>query len=360
MARSNFLTDERKPEEWTGEKPNYTQIPNALLDRGQGLSNAAFRVVCVVLRRTRGWHRQADLISLSQLEAQTGMSRKTVISAIDEALRLKWIARREVMTDRGASYVYEFRVAAEDSDDATSGNSALVEKLHWKEWKNSTATSGESTPLPVEKLHTQKKGKKTKKEKESSRAAGADATPSTSRLSMDVQVQQTASAPIPAATPTPEQPATQSIPDAPACEEPVRPERAPKSPLYGDCFVAVGKACVMDAKAPMSAKRISIAAKYLAQRGIDPAAVAGFAAWWSANDWRGKRGDKPTPERITELWVQYEEAQHSPKPATTTANVGGNANNNGKFRRAQVTFTDEQRRAIEEQARRALEEETNS
>ena len=55
MARSNFLTDERKPEEWTGEKPNYTQIPNALLDRGQGLSNAAFRVVCVVLRRTRGW-----------------------------------------------------------------------------------------------------------------------------------------------------------------------------------------------------------------------------------------------------------------------------------------------------------------
>lgn len=163
-----------------------------------------------------------------------------------------------------------------------------------------------------------------------------------------------------AATPTPEQPATQSIPDAPACEEPVRPERAPKSPLYGDCFVAVGKACVMDAKAPMSAKRISIAAKYLAQRGIDPAAVAGFAAWWSANDWRGKRGDKPTPERITELWVQYEEAQHSPKPATTTANVGGNANNNGKFRRAQVTFTDEQRRAIEEQARRALEEETNS
>jgi len=113
-------------------------------------------VVCVVLRRTRGWQRQRDRISLTHFERQTGMSRKTVMTAIDEAIRRKWITRGEVRTDRGMAYVYEFRLV----DDALGGEMPPVEKVHGKEWSNSTASRGEMPPLPVEKLHTQKKGKK--------------------------------------------------------------------------------------------------------------------------------------------------------------------------------------------------------
>jgi hypothetical protein len=124
--------------------------------------------------------------------------------------------------------------------------------------------------------------------------------------------------------------------------------------LYGDAFVAVARACAMDERVPMLAKRISVAAKYLAQREVDPECIAEFGTWWHANDWRGKRGDMPTPERVTELWLQFERRGQVAAVAQPAAPVSKYSSTQ---RRPQAMFTPEQRRAIEEQARRELEEE---
>ena len=153
----------------------------------------------------------------------------------------------------------------------------------------------------------------------------------------------------------PDAPSRVAPPDQPVDDlVPVAAEPKPRNTLYGDCFAAVAAACSMDAKVPMLAKRISVAAKYLAQREVDPACIAEFAGWWHANDWRGKRGDVPTPERIAELWLQFEQRGQVVAVAQPAAPASKYSSTQ---RRPQAMFTPEQRRAIEEQARRELEEE---
>jgi|GEM_PF-4960076 len=63
----------------------FTQIPNNLFDDlCRELSGAAFKVISIMCRKTYGWHKTSDYISLGQLETVTGMTRKTVIKAIKE------------------------------------------------------------------------------------------------------------------------------------------------------------------------------------------------------------------------------------------------------------------------------------
>lgn len=63
-------------------KPNCTQCPNDILDRLLPiLSPSQFKLVMAIVRKTYGWHKKSDDISLTQLERMTGMSRQTVIDA---------------------------------------------------------------------------------------------------------------------------------------------------------------------------------------------------------------------------------------------------------------------------------------
>lgn len=42
--------------------------------------------------------------------------------------------------------------------------------------------------------------------------------------------------------------------------------------------------------------------------------TAKFSPWWYAEDWRGKRGQTPSPKAIIETWGQFEAAKVSPPP----------------------------------------------
>lgn len=46
-------------------------------------------------------------------------------------------------------------------------------------------------------------------------------------------------------------------------------------------------------------------AKNLLNAGINPRQVTGFAKWWAEADWRGKRGDTPTPAQVRTEWGKY-------------------------------------------------------
>src|SRR5574344_1990357 len=67
--------------------PNSFQITNAFVDEAmKKLSPTANLLYIVIVRKTRGWQKNKDAISLTQFEEITGLSRKTVIKAINELI----------------------------------------------------------------------------------------------------------------------------------------------------------------------------------------------------------------------------------------------------------------------------------
>jgi DNA-binding MarR family transcriptional regulator len=74
--------------------PNYTQVPNYILDNLDRFTNEAeMKVVLVVARKTFGWQKKRDTISLSQLEDATGMTRQSVADGLKRAISNGWIER---------------------------------------------------------------------------------------------------------------------------------------------------------------------------------------------------------------------------------------------------------------------------
>lgn len=64
---------------------NHTQVPNDLFDvHLPELSGAELKVILTIIRKTRGWHKEIDAVSYSQLVELTGLSRQSVATAISE------------------------------------------------------------------------------------------------------------------------------------------------------------------------------------------------------------------------------------------------------------------------------------
>ena len=59
----------------------YTMLPNWLIDAMPGLSEAALKVCLVVARKTIGWHKESDKISLSQFKSATHLHRLQAMAA---------------------------------------------------------------------------------------------------------------------------------------------------------------------------------------------------------------------------------------------------------------------------------------
>jgi len=64
------------------DKPNYTQIPNIILDNIDKFSNTEFKILLLICRKTFGWHKEKDKISYSQL-IKTGLGKNTIPRAIN-------------------------------------------------------------------------------------------------------------------------------------------------------------------------------------------------------------------------------------------------------------------------------------
>ena len=75
--------------------PNTTQVPNVLLDVVmRQISDAALRVLLAVVRKTYGFQKKCDAVSLTQLQKLTGMSRKAVVDGIKKLGSLLIINKR--------------------------------------------------------------------------------------------------------------------------------------------------------------------------------------------------------------------------------------------------------------------------
>jgi len=137
------------------QKPNYTQIPNVLLDELMSeMRPGEFMVTMVIARKTIGWHKRSDTISLSQFEELTGLSRQGVINSINDGIERGTIIKT---TTPGKSNTYQLNIDYSDEEP-----DPLVKNFDPQQSRNLT-----NTPTKVvKKVDTQKKGIKEKERKD--------------------------------------------------------------------------------------------------------------------------------------------------------------------------------------------------
>lgn len=148
----------------------YTRVPNALLDTMADLGNAELRVLLAIVRRTTGFQKACDVISLSQLERQTGIARPHIVTALESLLARNYI-ERDPATRNG--YCYRLVTLGNQSPKVTSnprlpepvtlGNQSLVTlgntQKKEKEKKESIADDAQSAPPPPTKTARTRKPK---------------------------------------------------------------------------------------------------------------------------------------------------------------------------------------------------------
>lgn len=97
--------------------PNYTQTPNDLFDEWiPHLNESELKVLLVIIRKTFGWHKVRDRISLSQLERFTGLSAPSVLGAI-KSLVSKGVIHKETIGEKGVQQTF-YELVIEDSNNS--------------------------------------------------------------------------------------------------------------------------------------------------------------------------------------------------------------------------------------------------
>ncbi len=98
--------------------PTYTQTPNDLFDHWlPHLTHVELKVLLVIMRKTFGWHKVRDKISLSQLEKLTGSTQTSVSNAIKSLIE-KGVIKKEIVGILGKEEVYYELIVNEDSNNS--------------------------------------------------------------------------------------------------------------------------------------------------------------------------------------------------------------------------------------------------
>ncbi|MBE2895729.1 hypothetical protein HPC38_02395 [Pasteurellaceae bacterium HPA106] len=147
--------------------PNSFQIPNSLVDELLSeLSGAELKCYLVTIRKTKGWQKESDAISISQFMEVTGLSNRAVIDACSRLVEIGLLVKSS--GSRNTS-VYSANLCKK----FTSEESSPVKKVHSTCEESSPvkkvhSTCEESSQDPVKKVHTQNNNKNTTKKTNSS------------------------------------------------------------------------------------------------------------------------------------------------------------------------------------------------
>lgn len=103
------------------DKPNYTQIPNLLLDDFMAdMDGSELKVTLAIARQTFGYHRDRHNLSIAELQKMTGLSKQGVVNGIDAGMKRGLITRSD---GKRGGFVYEINV------DPTSQINGHVKKV---------------------------------------------------------------------------------------------------------------------------------------------------------------------------------------------------------------------------------------
>lgn len=133
--------------------PNTTQTPNELFDHWlPHLTGSELKVLLVIFRKTFGWHKVRDRISISQLCHFTGLDREGVIKA-GKTLHQKGLILKEVIGPNGRQETYFELVITDES------NNSYQSEIP-------TPPSRKNQPPPVGNSDPQNNNNKTKSQKD--------------------------------------------------------------------------------------------------------------------------------------------------------------------------------------------------
>lgn len=87
---------------------NFTRLPNILMDKiiiEKKLTGNEFMLLCAILRKTDGYQKSSDGISLSQFQAMTGISKPTIIKSLSSLIEHGIVAcKKQYKKDGGKTY----------------------------------------------------------------------------------------------------------------------------------------------------------------------------------------------------------------------------------------------------------------
>ncbi len=131
----------------------FTRIANEVLEQlvKRGLLGSELSLLLFVIRKTWGWNKKEDIISLTQFELGLGVSRHTVINTIKNLVSKKMLVKRSIPERQEKAYKFN---------------------KYWKEWlvqspslvQNKMETSAiERLKLVKRSAHTKDNTKENKK-----------------------------------------------------------------------------------------------------------------------------------------------------------------------------------------------------
>lgn len=126
--------------------PNYTQVPNVILDAMTQLKPAELRVIMAICRNTFGYHHASRKLSISFLMTATGLSNRSVIDACKGLIEKHWIERHPT----GQSWEYTVTAEIKTCEKSSQANTCTSEKSS----QVNGSTCEKSSQVPVKKVHT--------------------------------------------------------------------------------------------------------------------------------------------------------------------------------------------------------------
>lgn len=152
--------------------PNSFQVPNAVIDELMAeLSGAELKCYLAILRKTKGWNKDFDAVSVTQLMSVTGLSNRAVIDACNHLVELNLLYQKT-----GSRGVKIFSVNL--CNNFTSEKSSLVKKVHGTSEKSSLVTSEKSS-------HTKNNIKNTIQNTPPISPQGESATPANGKINAE-------------------------------------------------------------------------------------------------------------------------------------------------------------------------------
>lgn len=148
----------------------WTKIPNALLENMADLGNAELRVLLALIRKTAGYQKESDRVSVSQLVTMTGLTSRNAQNALTSLLASGHIGREQAGKQTFTYHVKPYPVGTridEEENHVPSDTRSLGDMVPYP-----LGTRIEEKPCPLGT--TQKKDLKERK-KESAPVASDDA-----------------------------------------------------------------------------------------------------------------------------------------------------------------------------------------
>ena len=254
----------------------------------------------------------------------------TISTALAELEAKGWIARRKRFSGATVYSLARDVVASSSKFEPSvvqnlNHSSSEIERLDNAPVVQNLNHSSSKSELPVvQKLNPNKNKRTRTTEKQSPIVPGAKRAAhdddDASAFWDSLGEEQSAEKEVPSPAPIPDQTRDESTTDAPA----EKVKRSRKSPIAKvrdalseadkqrrrELFDAVAEICVLDPKA--CGARIGRTVKYLFEATATAGDVKAFLTWWSENEYPGKLGKPPAPERVTEKWKQFRDgwAEH--------------------------------------------------